>query len=229
MLQFLGANALWSLVAQADFLSKLVLLILLILSICSWTIIFYKFMIFRAKKNELQIAIEKLQAITTIDELIITTTFLKSTLAGDLFTDYLVHLRNLLKSHDNSKKFLTIREMELLQYTVDQIIEEAINEQSSYLSFLSITAAIGPLLGLFGTVWGLIHAFMDISAHGSADITTVAPGIAEALITTLAGIAVAVPALVMYHYFSGQLRILESIVRKLSDRFEFVVNSIVVQ
>jgi biopolymer transport protein ExbB len=71
------------------------------------------------------------------------------------------------------------------------------NESTS--AALSTTASVAPLLGLFGTVWGLVHAFMNIAATQSADITAVAPGIAEALITTIAGLLVAIPALVMYN------------------------------
>ena len=78
--------------------------------------------------------------------------------------------------------------------------------EESYLPFLFTSASVSPLLGLFGTVWGLVHAFIRISEKQSADITTVAPGIAEALITTLAGLLVAVPALVMYHYLIAQIR-----------------------
>ena len=119
--------------------------------------------------------------------------------------------------------------MERLQYTIDQKIEDLMQEQSTYLPFLAITAATGPLLGLLGTVWGLIHSFMDISATGEADLTVVAPGIAEALITTLAGMLVAIPALVMYHYLIGEVRKVESIARKISDHFESIVYSMVTQ
>ena len=72
---------------------------------------------------------------------------------------------------------------------------------------LSVSAAVSPLLGLFGTVWGLVHAFVRIGELQTADIATVAPGIAEALITTLAGLMVAIPALVMYHYVANKIRI----------------------
>ena len=70
----------------------------------------------------------------------------------------------------------------------------------AYVPILSSCAAVAPLLGLFGTVWGLIHAFLQISQTQVADLATVAPGISEALITTLAGLMVAIPALIMYNY-----------------------------
>jgi len=81
-------------------------------------------------------------------------------------------------------------------------------------------------LGLFGTVWGLVHAFIRISEKQSADITTVAPGIAEALITTLAGLLVAIPALVMYHYLMSEIRTIERQLFILADKFSFIVQKL---
>ena len=74
------------------------------------------------------------------------------------------------------------------------------------LPFLATTAAACPFIGLFGTVWGIIVAFTDIGATGSTSIVAVAPGIADALVNTAAGLGAAVPALVGYNYFGARLR-----------------------
>jgi len=223
MLSIFGPNTLWSLVSQSDLISKSILLGLLCISICSWTLIFYKLFSIKATKQHLIFALHKIETVSTIDDIVVITTFFKNTLAGDLFTHYCAQLRTLLKSNDIPKKQVSHHDMERLQYTIDQALEDVVIEQSSYLPFLAITAAVGPLLGLLGTVWGLIHSFMDISATGEADLTVVAPGIAEALITTLAGMLVAIPALVMYHYLVGEVRKVETLARKLSDHFESIV------
>ena len=76
--------------------------------------------------------------------------------------------------------------------------------------FLATTAAASPFIGLFGTVWGIMVAFNDIGATGSTSIVAVAPGIAEALVNTAAGLAAAIPALVGYNYFGTRLRALRS-------------------
>ena len=76
--------------------------------------------------------------------------------------------------------------------------------------FLATTAAACPFIGLFGTVWGIMVAFNDIGATGSTSIVAVAPGIAEALVNTAAGLAAAIPALVGYNYFGARLRALRS-------------------
>ncbi|MFA5031565.1 MAG: MotA/TolQ/ExbB proton channel family protein [bacterium] len=70
----------------------------------------------------------------------------------------------------------------------------------SQLIFLATTVVISPFLGLLGTVWGILDAFMDIKTFGSAHINVVAPGMAEALVTTVAGLCVAIPAVAFYNY-----------------------------
>ena len=92
-----------------------------------------------------------------------------------------------------------------------------------YIAILSSSAAVAPLLGLFGTVWGLVHSFMRISETQVADIATIAPGIAEALITTLAGLIVAIPALIMFNYLHTKTRALEHGLISLADRMTFVL------
>ena len=76
----------------------------------------------------------------------------------------------------------------------------------SRLPVLATAGSVCPFLGLFGTVWGVMTAFLDISTKGSTNIVVVAPGIAEALITTIAGLAVAIPAMVAYNYFVHRSR-----------------------
>jgi len=96
------------------------------------------------------------------------------------------------------------------------------------MPIFTATIAISPLLGLFGTVWGLIHAFMRISEKQSADIATVAPGIAEALITTLAGLMVAIPAVVMLCYLQSQVRALEYYALRLADTLSMTLSRITI-
>src|ERR1700710_1208732 len=74
------------------------------------------------------------------------------------------------------------------------------------LPWLAITAAVTPFIGLFGTVWGIIDAFHGLGTAGAATLRAVAPGISEALITTAAGLVVAVPAVVGYNQLTGRLR-----------------------
>ena len=76
------------------------------------------------------------------------------------------------------------------------------------LTFLATISSTAPFIGLFGTVWGIMTAFMGLSTTTSSSIQAVAPGIAEALIATAVGLAAAIPAVVMYNHFARQVRVL---------------------
>ena len=99
------------------------------------------------------------------------------------------------------------------------------HQEELFLPVLSTSAVVSPLLGLFGTVWGLVHAFMGIAQQRSADIAAVAPGIAEALITTLGGLIVAIPALIMFNYVQTRQRMFEFQLVSLADRFSAIIKT----
>ena len=90
----------------------------------------------------------------------------------------------------------------------DVLDRRALNEVSEmerHLIFLSTTASVAPFMGLLGTVWGIMSSFLSMGAEGAASIDVVGPGIAEALVTTIAGLAAAIPALVGYNLFVRQV------------------------
>ena len=93
---------------------------------------------------------------------------------------------------------------------IERALQRAIGVESGrlqrFLPFLATTASACPFIGLFGTVWGIMTTFQAIARSGSTSIVTVAPGIAEALINTAAGLAAAIPAVVAYNAFLGSLR-----------------------
>jgi biopolymer transport protein TolQ len=96
---------------------------------------------------------------------------------------------------------------------------QVIGELGSSLSFLATTGNATPFIGLFGTVWGIMASFHSIGERGSASLTVVAPGISEALVATAAGLAVAIPAVIFYNYFSNRLEEINSDVRNFSTDF----------
>lgn len=209
--------ALWSIIMQTDSVTKLILLTLTGMSIVCWSIFFYKTIIFRTKLKQLLQAQQLLQKVTTLDDLISKSALLRDTFSGLLIAQYLSEFKNILKTHDGVR-ILSAREWDILQTHMSSVIEDTIAHEESGLPVLSTSAASAPLIGLFGTVWGLIHAFMGISTQKSADIAAVAPGIAEALVTTLGGLVVAIPALVMFSYTRVQMRKLEQALLSLSEK-----------
>ena len=93
-----------------------------------------------------------------------------------------------------------------LEKVVQYIVQGQITQQESYLSFLATTGNITPFIGLFGTVIGVMNSFREIGKQGSASIAAVAPGVAEALVATAAGLFAAIPAVVAYNYFLTRIR-----------------------
>jgi biopolymer transport protein TolQ len=87
------------------------------------------------------------------------------------------------------------------------------------LTFLATTASATPFIGLFGTVWGIMNAFRGLSVTHSSSIQAVAPGIAEALIATAAGLAAAIPAVVAYNHFSQRIKVLASEMENFAHEF----------
>ena len=84
---------------------------------------------------------------------------------------------------------------------------EQLTRLESGLTFLATTAATAPFIGLFGTVWGIMNAFLGLGSSTGSTIQAVAPGIAEALIATAIGLAAAIPSVVAFNHFSRQVRL----------------------
>ncbi len=96
---------------------------------------------------------------------------------------------------------------------------EEITKLESGTTFLATTASAGPFIGLFGTVWGIMNAFIGLSQVKSSSIQAVAPGISEALIATAIGLAAAIPAAIFYNYFTQQIRLLSRSMDMFSAEF----------
>jgi len=218
-------NSLWQLIVQSDIVTKIVLLFLLGMSVICWAIFFYKLVLLRIKKKEMKVALGAMKQANSMEKLLQVASTYAKTLPGYYLSKNLVFLKSLLDT-DPGKQKLNDRECELMQNHIIQNVDEMILQEESYLAVLSTTAAASPLIGLFGTVWGLVHSFVRISELQAADITVVAPGIAEALITTLAGLMVAIPVIIMYSCLSSQIRNLEQSFISLSDRVSFVLQQL---
>ncbi len=90
---------------------------------------------------------------------------------------------------------------EVMKESIEETASHVVHELERYLNTLGTIAAITPLLGLLGTVIGMIRVFTEIMAHGTGNAAVLAGGISEALLTTAAGLTVAIPALIMHRYF----------------------------
>lgn len=225
MFSFSGSS-IWQLVKQADWMTTLVLISLLLMSVVCWVIFFYKLLLWRSKKHQLKNAGSQLKNAKSLEDVLYIASKFSHGLAGYFLSKNLSYLKSILISGKGSKSSLNDREWDFIKQVSDDTLDNVVYQQESYLPVLAVCAGVAPLLGLFGTVWGLVHAFIDISQKQSADIATVAPGIAEALITTLAGLMVAIPSLAMYHYLKLQVHSLEQRLIAVSDRYLALVQKL---
>ncbi len=217
-------SALWSLLRQSDAMSCCVLGSMLLFSIVSWAVAIHKFMATRKHLAEIKSVGKRLQATHSFDQLRIVAESCLETMPGQLLQQAVRRAKGFLEAKVPGTKGLSPVDRELLRNELDQAVGDAIMQEEQHMVILKTAAEVGPLLGLFGTVWGLIHAFVRISQEQSADIVTVAPGIAEALVTTMMGIAVAIPALIFYHALSSRIALLEQQLVGLGERCEEIVD-----
>ncbi|HEY7776412.1 MAG TPA: MotA/TolQ/ExbB proton channel family protein [Kineobactrum sp.] len=94
---------------------------------------------------------------------------------------------------------------DVMKESIQEAASHVVHDLERYLNSLGTIAAVAPLLGLLGTVVGMIKVFAEIMSQGTGNASALAGGISEALITTAAGLAVAIPALVMHRYFVGRI------------------------
>ena len=176
------------LILQAGYVVKVVLLILLFFSVVSWAIIFYKYRYLSRANKETDVFLRSYRAGRDLKGLLA---------AARAFN--LSPLANIFKFTSSENKCEIKRSLRRFSALESAKLEK-------YLSFLATTGSTTPFIGLFGTVWGIMNAFRGIGAAGSASLAVVAPGIAEALITTAAGLAAAIPAVIAYNYYLSRAR-----------------------
>jgi biopolymer transport protein TolQ len=180
------------LILQAGFIVKGVLLILLFFSIVSWAIIFFKQRYFSKANKESEQFLRAYRSRRDPEELYQATKNLMISPIANLFR--MVYSDEIHKQKSETKRLLR-------RYGA---LESAKLEK--YLNFLATTGSTTPFIGLFGTVWGIMNSFRSIGTAGAASLAIVAPGIAESLIATAAGLAAAIPAVIAYNYYLSMAR-----------------------
>ena len=110
-----------------------------------------------------------------------------------------------LQSDNVKSEGLSEAQLQAMRLVLEKGQSEERDDLSAGLIWLAVIGNVSPLLGLMGTVIGVMNAFLGITAMGSANIGAVAPGVAEALVTTVAGLAVAIPAVIGYNYFVNRM------------------------
>ena len=181
-----------------------VLVLLLFASLYSWTVILGKWSTFRKATNDSRRFIRAFRKATRLQEIATLTADCAASPLAQVFDDvYETYKRQTGGSGPP-------RNITPLERSAQTAASEAVTSLERRLTWLATIASTSPFVGLFGTVMGVVDAFHGLGTEGTATLHAVAPGIAEALITTAAGLFVAVPAVVAYNQFSARIRVFAS-------------------
>ena len=187
-----------------------VLALLLIASLYSWTVILGKMGTFRKATRDSRRFIRAFRKATRLQEIAAFTADCAASPLAQVFEDVYETYKRQTGGSGPPKNLAP------LERSAQTAASESITSLERRMTWLATIAATSPFVGLFGTVMGVVDAFHGLGTAGAATLRAVAPGISEALITTAAGLFVAVPAVVAYNQFTARIRIFASAVDDFS-------------
>ncbi len=202
---------------ESDLFGQAILLILFLLSIAAWSVILRKLFLFRSAKA----ASRNFRALyqdyrsDLLSLLSDRVSFVESpfrVLCKDALSSLTTNLKEVQvgNPHPVLQKEISRSGLEVIERNLDRRISSETMKLEKNLGLLATAASVSPFLGLLGTVWGLLVSFQEMTEYNSARLSVVAPGIAEALVTTVVGLTVAIPSLVMYNYMAGSIKKFET-------------------
>jgi biopolymer transport protein TolQ len=208
------------LIANATWVAKSVLLILLLFSAVSWAIILYKVWQYRRAEGQTHTFLQVFRKSTKFSEVQAVTPSVPASPLVGIFQAGYAELNGQLRQHNPGPRAVadepvrpsaastrpTLKSLDAVDRALLRATTVEVSKLERHVPFLATTASITPFIGLFGTVWGIMIAFQNIGAQGSTSLAVVAPGIAEALVTTAAGLFAAVPAVYFYNHFTNHVK-----------------------
>jgi len=211
-----AGHDLLQMVAGSSPIAKAVLLVLILFSITSWAVILFKLWIFSRSERQSTAFLEVFRRSSKFSEVqAVCKTLGESPLVGIFQAGYAelnaqLRLTGSAAPGAQTPTRPTIKSLPALDRALLRAASVEVNKLESRVPFLATTASITPYIGLFGTVWGIMAAFQGIGQTGSTNLGVVAPGIAEALIATAAGLFAAIPAVYFYNHLSNRVKLLAS-------------------
>ncbi|RMH32563.1 MAG: protein TolQ [Nitrospirae bacterium] len=201
-----------ALIGSMGALSLAILAILSLFSVISWAIIFHKWRRFRwINEDEQQFLQAYTQHPAELDGLRMVAQERVGSASAAVFLAVLDRLpsgQDPLREgmHNGNSPHSHLPDRQYLEKVAQHVLQTHITQQEAFLPMLATTGNTTPFIGLLGTVLGIINAFREIGVQGSASIAAVAPGVAEALVATAAGLFAAIPAVMAYNYFLSRIR-----------------------
>lgn len=212
----------WDMIVGGGLSTRIILTVLAVFSFLSWIIIVWKWRQFSSVRRQGSRFIDEMERAKRLEEAVRALVALPDSPYGRVFRrgiNFFSELRPGSLHGQGSTEGLSLTQLEALRLVMEKEEAEERDELSHGLPWLAIIGSISPLLGLMGTVIGVMNAFLGITSAGSANIAAVAPGVAEALITTVAGLAVAIPAVIAYGHFATKLDLFAGELEGFSSEF----------
>jgi biopolymer transport protein TolQ len=211
-----NGSSLFQMITHIGPTAMLVLLILLVASVWSWAIIFSKNSALKKANLQSRRFLRAFRKAGRLQEIAAVSEQFKPSPLVNVFDDVYEAYRRQTGGYGAPKN------LSALERSAQSAASESITILEQRMTWLATIGSVSPFVGLFGTVMGIISAFLGLGMEGTATLRAVAPGVAEALITTAAGLVVAVPAVVAYNQFNAKIR---EVAARMDDFTRELMNS----
>jgi len=196
----------WQALRTIDFVGLMCLLACLGLSVASWLIVFYKLQQLKTAERQSDAFDKQLDSSGSLEDAYRRATDYPQSPIAQILREAYVEMES--ENWYSDEVYQLEERLTAARLGVERVMERTIatelRQMESHLVFLATTSSVAPFVGLFGTVWGVLAAFQSLSTSGSAALASLAPGIATALVTTVAGLIAAIPASIFYNYLTSK-------------------------
>jgi biopolymer transport protein TolQ len=215
-----ATQGLVDLILGAKIETQVVLVICGVFSVISWYIIatkWWEFRRLRAARHAFDAAVQRARGMEEREQAMAGLGASPFAAIVRCTTSFLNDLRDTMQKQGVERAGLSLTQLEALSMTLENEVGKEVDAVGRMVPMLAVVASTAPLLGLLGTVLGIINAFLNISAKGSGNVQAVAPSIADALIATAAGLAAAIPAVVAYNIYTSRAQRFEGELERLAQ------------
>lgn len=223
----LGKVDIYRLLFGSEGIILVVVLILIALVVLSFFVIFYKLIHVSQAQSQSINFLDRFWESKRLDDIYRVTDKLKYSPLAAMFRAGYVELSKVKKKDKEEQAAGTMHDkmdgLENIERALQRARVSEMTKLENLLPFLATVAGAAPFIGLFGTVWGIMDAFLNIAAAGQADLATVSQPIAEALVTTALALASAIPAVVAFNYFNRRLKVLGAEMSTFSNDYLNIV------
>jgi biopolymer transport protein TolQ len=199
-----------SLIMSSDFIGQSVIIILAMASIWSWAVIIHKIWLFSGIKKKIKAFENVFWSGQVLDDLY---ERVKNVTDNPFASIFVSAIRECKETRSSDVKNTDLIKMSLKDRVfglMNLVRNKELEKLETKLGFLASVGSSAPFIGLFGTVWGIMHSFQSIASSKNTSLAVVAPGIAEALLATAIGLFVAIPATIFYNYLSSEINTLNN-------------------